>query len=142
MSEEGADTWAITFGFNLPIWVDKIEGGIREARQQLAASIHQYSAARNMVYLQVEDALTSVEAQRELAELFKSTIIPQAQQAYEVSRAGYVAGETDFQYVIDNWQKWLAFTIQYHRAIGGLERSVADLEQAIGLSLTEAGAAR
>ncbi len=140
LSEDASDNWAIMFGFNVPIWFEKIEGGIREARRRLAGSMQQYAASRNMVHLRIEDALTRVRAQQELAELFDTTIIPQAQQAYEVSRAGYVAGTSDFQYVIDNWQKWLTFTIQYHRAIGELERSVADLEQAIGLSLSEAGA--
>jgi cobalt-zinc-cadmium efflux system outer membrane protein len=138
MSEDGSDNWAILFGFNLPIWFDKIEGGIHEARARLAASMHEYVSAKNMVDFRIDDALANVEAQRELAELFDSTIIPQARQTYEVSRAGYMAGGTDFQYVIDNWRKWLLFTIQYHRAIGQLERSVADLEQAIGLSLEQA----
>lgn len=138
MSEDGSDNWAIMFGFNLPIWYDKIEAGIREARSQVSASMHAYVSEKNMVNFRIEDALTNVEAQQELAELFDSTIIPQARQAYEVSQAGYLAGRADFQYVIDNWRKWLVFTIQYHRAIGQLERSVADLEQAIGLSLEEA----
>ena len=78
-------------------------------------------------------------AQRDLAALFDTTIIPQAQQTYQVSQASYVAGTSDFLYVIDNWRKWLAFTIQYHRSLGELERSVADLEEAIGLSLPETG---
>jgi cobalt-zinc-cadmium efflux system outer membrane protein len=137
LSEAGSDNWAITFGLNLPIWFDKIEAGIREARLKLSASMHEYVSTKNLVYFRIEDALTNVQAQRELAELFQSTIIPQARQTYEVSRSGYMAGRSDFQYVIDNWQKWLMFTIQYHRAIGQLERSVADLEQAIGLSLEE-----
>ena len=140
MSEEGSDNWAITFGFNLPIWLDKIEAGIREATQRLAASRHRYTSARNTVHFRIEEALARVRAQKELAEIFDSTIIPQARQTYEVSRSGYAAGISDFQYVIDNWQKWLTFTIQYHRAIGELERGVADLEQAIGLSLVEVGA--
>jgi len=138
MSEEGTDNWAINFGFNLPIWFEKIEAGIREQKRKLSASMHQYTAEKNRVYFQIEDVLTRIRAQQELAELFDSTIIPQAKQAYEVSRTGYVVGRSDFQYVIDNWQKWLVFTIQYHRAIGELERSVADLEQIIGLSLVEA----
>jgi hypothetical protein len=50
-----------------------------------------------------------------------------------------MAGTSDFLYVIDNWRKWLVFTIRYHRSLGELERSVADLEQALGLSLTETG---
>ncbi len=78
---------------------------------------------------------------KELAAIFKNTIIPQAQQTYQVSQASYIAGRSDFLYVIDNWQKWLVFTIQYHRAIGELERSVAELEQAIGMSLAEVDAA-
>lgn len=139
LSEDGSDNWAIIFGLNIPLWFEKIEGGIREARSRLRASQHQLVSTRNRVYFEVEDAWARVRAQRELAELFGKTIIPQAQQAYEVSRAAYTSGRGDFLFVIDNWQKWLAFTIQYHRALGELECSVADLEQALGLSLSEAG---
>ncbi len=139
MSEEGSDNWAIVFGLNIPLWLDKIEGGIREARSRLLASQHRLASAQNRVYFEVEEALARVRAQQELAELFGKTIIPQAQQAYEVSRAAYTSGGGDFLFVVDNWQKWLAFSIQYHRALGELERGVADLEQALGLSLGEVG---
>ena len=139
MSEDASDNWAITFGLNIPIWRDKIEGGIREARRRLGASQQQYTSVRNSVYFRITDAFERVRSQRELADIFGYTIIPQAQQAYEVSRAGYVAGSSDFLYVIDNWQKWLVFRIQYHRILGDLERSVADLEQVLGMSLSEAG---
>jgi len=139
MSEDGTDNWAITFGFNLPIWFDKISGGINEAKHRLLATRQEYAATQNRVEFQIEDALERVRAQRELAALFDGTIIPQAQQTYQVSQASYIAGSSDFLYVIDNWRKWLVFTIQYHRSLGELERSVADLEEAIGLSLPEAG---
>lgn len=139
LSEDGSDNWAITFALNLPIWFDKIKAGIREARARLRAAQYEYVAARNEVYFRVEDSLARVHSQQELADLFRTTIIPQARQAYEVSRASYTAGTTDFLFVIDNWQKWLVFTIQYHRAAGELERSVADLEQSIGLSLNDVG---
>lgn len=138
LSEEGSDNWAITVGMNLPVWVDRIRAGIREARQRLMAAQAQLAATHNRVTFEVEDALTRVSAQQELVDLFEHTIIPQARQAYEVSRVSYSAGRTDFLFVIDNWQKWLTFSIQYHRAMGELERSVADLEQALGLALVEA----
>ena len=139
MSEEGTDNWVITFGFSLPIWFDKIKGGINEARHRLLATRQEYTATQNRIEFQIEDALERVQAQRDLAALFDSTIIPQAQQTYQVSQASYIAGASDFLYVIDNWRKWLVFTIQYHRSLGELERSVADLEEAIGLSLPELG---
>ncbi|HSK48612.1 MAG TPA: TolC family protein, partial [Coriobacteriia bacterium] len=139
MSEDGTDNWAITFGFSLPIWFDKIEGGINEARYRLLATRQEYAATQNRIEFQIVDALERVRAQRDLAALFDSTIIPQAQQTYQISQTSYVAGASDFLYVIDNWRKWLVFTIQYHRSLGELERSVADLEEAIGLSLSELG---
>jgi len=142
MSEDGSDNWAVTFGFNLPIWYDKTKGGIREAKRNLAASNQQYTAARNRVHRQIEDAYERVRAQQELAALFESTIIPQAEQTYRVSQASYTTGTSDFLYVIDNWRKWLVFNIHYYRSLGELERSVADLEQAIGLSLAEMGASK
>ncbi|MCO6438628.1 MAG: TolC family protein [Phycisphaerae bacterium] len=139
MSEDGTDNWAITFGFSLPIWYDKIHGGIEEATRRLAASRAQFRSSQNRVEFAIEDALERVKAQQELARLFRDTIIPQAEQTYHVSQASYTAGTSDFLYVIDNWRKWLVFTIQYYRSMGELERSVADLEQAIGLSLPEVG---
>jgi len=137
LSEDGSDNWAITVGLNLPIWVERIRGGIEEARRRLLTSQHQAASERDRVAFEIADALARVRAQQELAVLFRDTIVPQAQQAYEVSRAGYTAGRTSFLFVIDNWQKWLTFTIQYHRALGELERSIADLEQAVGLSLND-----
>ena len=138
MSERGMDGWAITVALNLPIWFEKIEAGIREAHSRLRATEYEYVAAQNRVRFQVEDAYARVRAQQELAALFKHTIIPEAQQAYEVSREAYRGGTTNFLYVIDNWQKWLSFDIQYHTALGELERSVADLEEALGQSLAAA----
>lgn len=137
LSEAGTDNWAIMLRMNLPVWVDRIRARIREARQRLAASQHELDAARNRVAFEVADALARVEAGQALVRIFADTIIPQARQAFEVSRAAYSAGRSDFLFVIDNWQKWLSFTIQYHRAIGELERSVADLEQAVGRALAE-----
>ena len=139
LSEDGSDNWAITFGFNLPIWFDKIEAGVEEARRNLSASRQRLTSAKDRVYFEVTDALERVRSQRELATLFADTIIPQAEQTYQVSQASYATSGSDFLYVIDNWRKWLVFTIQYHRSLGELERSVADLEQALGMSLSEAG---
>jgi outer membrane protein TolC len=139
ISEDGSDNWAITFGLNVPLWIERIEAGIREAEQTLSASRRRQVSVRNTVTFKVQDALARVRSLRDIANLYATSIVPQAQQAYEVSREAYIAGTSDFQYVIDNWQKWLFFRIEYYRTLGDLERSVADLEQAVGISIVEAG---
>jgi len=138
MSEEGTDSWAIVAGVNLPIWYERIEAGIREARERLSASRRQMHSTKNRITYQVEDALARIDSQQDIADLFATAIIPQAEQAFQVTREGYITGTSDFQFVIDNWQKWLFFRLQYYRSLGELERSVADLEQAVGVSVIEA----
>lgn len=137
LSEDGSDNWGITVGLNLPIWIDKIRAGIRQARREMDAAGYAYSAARDRTYFRIEDALLRVRSEQLRARLFSGTIIPQAQQAYEVSRTAYSAGTGDFLFVIDNWRKWLTFTILYHDSVAELERSIADLEQEVGMSLPE-----
>ncbi len=63
----GEDSVAILFSFNLPIWSQKIQGGIREARHQLTAAQMQYDASRNSLYSMIQDALSRVRSQQELA---------------------------------------------------------------------------
>jgi outer membrane protein TolC len=113
---------------------------IREAEYNLSASIHQYNVTKNMVYFRIQDAFSRVRAQRELVELLRDTIIPQTRQAYEVTQTSYSTGMSDFTGMIDAWRKWLAYNLQYHRALGELDRSYSDLEQQIGMSISEAGA--
>jgi outer membrane protein TolC len=137
MSEDGSDNWAILFGFNIPLWSQKIEAGIREAEHKLAASRRKHASTKNRVTFGVEDALARVRSSRDIANLFATAIIPQAQQAYIVSRTNYVAGSSDFQYVIDNWRRWLFFRIRYYHTLGEVERNVADLEQVVGVSIVE-----
>jgi outer membrane protein TolC len=137
MSEEGTDSWAVTVALNIPVWFERIEAGIREARERLSASRRQHHAAKNKLTYQVEDALARINSQRDIADLYATAIIPQAEQAFQVSREGYITGTSDFQFVIDNWQKWLFFRLQYFRTIAEMEQSVADLEQAVGVSMIE-----
>lgn len=138
MSEEGTDSWAITVALNIPVWFERIEAGIREARDRLSASRRQHHAAKNKLTYQIEDALARINSQRDIADLYATAIIPQAEQAYQVSREGYVTGTSDFQFVIDNWQKWLFFRLEYYRTLADLEQSIADLEQALGVSIVDA----
>jgi outer membrane protein TolC len=138
LSEEGGDNWVISASLNLPIWFNKIEAGIREARARLLATQRRYQSMQDMIDYEIQDALARVQAQHELAGIFADTIIPQAKQAYDVSLADYAAGSEDFQAAIDNWQKWLTFVVQYHRAVGQFQRSLADLEEALGTTIVAA----
>jgi len=73
------DNWAIMFGFNVPVWFERIEAGIRQAREEVSASRRQYVSAKNRIAYAVQDALTRIHSMRDIADLYATTIIPQAE---------------------------------------------------------------
>jgi outer membrane protein TolC len=137
-SDRGDDNWALTFQMNLPIWFERIEAAKREARRRLLQTEHEQRAARNMIAFRIHDAWVRAQTHEDTIRLLKSTLIPQARQAYEVSLAGYQAGRTGFLTVIENWRIWLEFDLMLHREIAQLETAVAELQREVGLQLIRA----
>ena len=134
-SENGDDNWAITVQMNLPVWFQRIEAAKREARRNLLKSQHQTRSTRNLIGFRIYDAWTRVETQQQTVHLLQSTLIPQAQQTYEVTLTGYQAGETNFLNVIDSWRRWLDFELMLHRETVDLETAFSELQREVGLQL-------
>jgi outer membrane protein TolC len=135
MSEEGADNWAISLQFNVPIWTGRIEAARREARKDLLRSMHERQAARNRVFFDVADAIARVRTHEFSAALLRSTLIPQARQTYELTLTGYQAGTSDFLDLIESWRRWLDFELMLHRELAELEISFSDLQREIGAEI-------
>lgn len=134
-SSEGDDNWALTVGFNLPIWAQRNEAARREARKRLQQTLHEKQATRNLITFRIHDAWARAETLRDTIDLLDKTIIPQAQQTYEVSLPSYQGGTTDFLTVIENWRKLLSFELMYHREVAALETAFAELQREVGASL-------
>lgn len=128
----GKDQWWLGFGFNLPIWTDKLDAGESEARRGILEALADLNNTHNRVAFRVQDALVKVETQQRLVILFRDVIIVQAEQALEASFAGYQTGKLDFLTLMDNWRKLLNFRLMYHRNLAQLEKDVAKLQEAVG----------
>ncbi len=139
----GDDQWWIGAGINLPIWASRLNAAEFEAARGMLQSISELDSVTNQVAFRVQDALTRVESQQRQVILFRDVIIPQARQAVDVSLSGYRAGKLDFLTLVDNWRKLFEFQVVYHLNLAELERSFADLQEAVGRSLdrNDAGSA-
>ncbi|NOG53142.1 MAG: TolC family protein [Planctomycetes bacterium] len=133
---DGEDQWWFGFGINIPLWNAKYDAAEQEALESLMVGVADLSTVRNRIAFQVNDAFLRVEAKRDLIEMFRDVIVPQARQTVEASASGYRAGSVDFLTLIDNWRKLLSFDIMYHRALADMEQAIADLERAIGADVT------
>jgi len=129
----GDDAWNFAVGLNLPIWWQRLRARVLEGNAQALASVEEYDELRNLLSFQLQDTLVKIDTQYRQALVFRDLIVPRAWQAVEVSTSTYQAGTLEFTALIDNWRKWLDFSLGYYRALAELEQRFADLQQQIGV---------
>ncbi|MGH7231851.1 MAG: TolC family protein [Nitrospiraceae bacterium] len=120
---------------NLPFafWTKpKYDASVREAKAAAAAANADYHAWQNLTRFQINELLAKVRAQERVAELYRTTILPQAQQSLESARAGYRTGRADFLDLIEAERALRELQLAYYRAVVERENQLAALEQVTG----------
>lgn len=123
---------------NLPFafWTKpKYDGAVQEAAAAVAAARADLHTLENMTRFQIRDLLAKVRASWEVAVLYRTTVLPQAEQGVAAARAGYRTGRTGFLDLIEADRAWRGFQLEYYRALVEREHRLAELEQVIGADL-------
>jgi outer membrane protein TolC len=134
------DAWLARVGVTWPKapWSrNKVSAHIAERIAASETAKARERAMENMVRLAVQEAYVRAKSAQGRAALFKTTILPQAQQTLDVSRIAYQSDRLDFQAVIDNQRTLLDAQLAYVRALSEFEQATADLERAVGADLPE-----
>jgi outer membrane protein TolC len=119
--------------WSLPKYIAKYEQTSATANQSEAA----FRQTRNMVFAQVQQTLFRVKTNRDIEQLSRTTLLPQAEQTLQSTLAAYQTGKRDFMTLLDAYRTlWMARE-NYVMTVRNLLTSQADLEQAVGLSLPE-----
>lgn len=137
---DSPDDWSLMLGLTLPVapWsYGKYASAARHAEAGENEAREQYAARKNMVLAQVQDALVNVRSGRERVGLYRNTIIPQAVQTLQAVLAGYQTGRQDFLSLIDAERMLLGAKKDYHIAVTNLLDGRAQLERAVGLTMSE-----
>jgi len=114
----------------------KYDAGIREAAANLDSAKAAFQALRNQIMFEVKDFLAKIEAAEKMITLYKTTVLPQAQQTLESARIGYQAGKAEFLTLLDAERAVKDFQLAYYRALAESEQRIADLERAVGTDLS------
>lgn len=129
----GRDQIYGTLGINLPLWQEPRRAMIREAREGIAETEAMLAMTRSDLRYRIQQAWFEARTAREIADLFDSRLIPDAEQAYEVTLTGYSAGTSDFDELIETWRQHLAYRLQLVRNHAQLGKATATLRAAAGL---------
>lgn len=131
----GSDVWNLNIGVTLPIWFDKLRAGVLQRNAETLASVLRYRSARNDVLFVLQDLLVRVDTGYRKAVLLRDGILPRADQAVRVAQGGYEAGRVDFATLLAGWRRLFELSLDYHRALAGLERDLSEVEFVTGGAL-------
>jgi outer membrane protein TolC len=124
----------------LPVWrKEKIEPGIREMEAE------KRMAGRDLANLDLETSnsigrsLATLKSRRETAVLYRTTLIPQAEQSFQATSESYRVGKADFPMLMDAVTAILASRREYAAMVGDMHMEKARLEAAVGRELDGGG---
>jgi outer membrane protein TolC len=130
------DMFSAMISMTLPVWKsEKIEPGIREMKAE------RDMAASELENLDLETAnlvgatLATMENRASVAALYRTTLIPQAEQALEANMEAYRVGKIDFPMLMDSVMAFLSYRREYPAKVGEMHMEKARLEAAVGSEL-------
>jgi outer membrane protein, heavy metal efflux system len=113
----------------------KYDAGVQEAEAAVSVAQAQQHTLENMTRFQINDLLAKLRATDQVATLYRTTILPQAEQSLESARVGYRAGKGGFLDLIDTQRAWRGFQLEYFKALVDRQHRLAELEQVVGVTL-------
>lgn len=135
------DGWTVSAGLSWPRapWSrGRLDAQRAEAAAEVSAAEARIRAIENGVRLRVQTAYVRVQSAQRRATLLRTTVLPQANQALDVSRIAYQADRAAFLSMIDTQRVRLDAQLAYYDALGNFDRALADLERAVGTELPPA----
>jgi cobalt-zinc-cadmium efflux system outer membrane protein len=96
-------------------------------------------AMRNMALSEVREMLAKVEAADKSLSFYQDGLLLQAQQSYGAAVAAYQTGHVNFMTLLDAQRTIRDSRLGYYKAMVDYEQSLADLDRAVGLDLSQFG---
>jgi len=137
VEDNGRDVLHIGASLNLPIWYGTLGSAVEESEARMAVATHQKIGMQTRIKNEVWDAHSRVQSAQELVKLHNNVIIPQAEQTFRASEAGYQTGRVDFLNYLDSERMLLSVRQTYFSLVADLGKRYADLERTVGIGIEE-----
>lgn len=133
---DGTDFVSAGVNINLPIYLAKRREAVAEADAAIRMAYQQYDDFRSKVHFNIHDTYVRMEKDRDLVLLYKTGIIPQANQSFQATMAAYQVDRVDFLSLLDALLKLYRYEMDYYRVLADYRRDVARLEAESGAILS------
>lgn len=131
----GAGRDSVTLGVtaSVPIWHRKYDAMTSEAsREHMAARAGEEEVALRLDAM-LRDLWEMAVASQRTVELYEDSILPQARQTFEADQKSLINNAVTFDRVVRDYRTLLNLQLGYHRALGQLATTLAQIRQAVGV---------
>lgn len=132
-SDNGEDALALVAGIRIPLYGKRISSGVREAQEIQQAGFRRLESEQDRVQYEVQEAILRLESLLERTELYRGTLIPQAEHSLSSSEAAYQTNQLIFLDLLDAERVWFQVRLAYHRLLSDFWITAAELERATGM---------
>jgi len=132
LPDGGEDFVSAGFSFNLPIYLEKRREAVAGADAGLTMARQQYRELLERTVSEVRKTAAALQKYRNLVLLYRTGIIPQAQQSFDAELSAYQVGNVSFVDLMDSLAGLYNYQIDYYRALSGYRRSEARFIQLTG----------
>jgi len=126
------NTYDVSLGLTIPLWFSKQRAMVKEADAEKEMAGAEYRAARNELASDLREADIKARSSLRLVELYRGSVIPQAEEALKIAQSGYQAEKADFMDLLDAQRTLLDFRMDYYRYVVDYQTWLARVEQLTG----------
>jgi outer membrane protein, heavy metal efflux system len=112
---------------------------IQEALAERQMAKANLDAMRNMALSEARVMFAKLEAARKSLSFYQEGLLPQAQQSYGAAVGAYQTGQVNFMTLLDAQRTIRDTSMGYYKALVDYEQSLADLDRAVGVDLSQLG---
>jgi len=138
-SDSGRDPVIASVSINLPLWKEKYDAAVRQARYEHIASVREKTAKTNSLSSNLKMALYQFRDGERKIDLYRDALLPKAGESLKVTEASFRTGAGSFTDLIDAQRILLEFTLSYERALADRAQALARLEMLVGKEIPRKG---
>lgn len=134
-SDPGYNMFTLGVTFNLPFQQEKRHAMLVESTSETTMAIEELNGLKNMISYTINDTLAQLERRRNLVELYKGGIIPQAEQSLESAVISYRVNKVDFLTLLDGRMTLFNYERELYESQAEYMMKLAQLEATVGVEL-------
>jgi cobalt-zinc-cadmium efflux system outer membrane protein len=137
--DDGKDPVIAMISLNLPLWRDRQDAAVREARARYYAARQDKMEKTNSLSSELKMASYRLRDAERKIDLYGDALLPKARESLKVTESGYLSTTGSFTDLIDAQRIFLEFALAYERALANHAQSLAKVEMLVGREILDSG---